>query len=168
MLKSSRCRYAAEGRWKRKGTVCHWRSFGGLQRLRWSDIASRQSAVILVVEVLIARLNAECWTPERLELRSEAVKVFTAFDGSYFTLAAINQTGRSRPKAKITSVLDRRVAHSFRQRRIPKRSLMFRNDGVAGRDVLDSWRWLVPGVGLGNEVTIDAVAEMLKYAETLW
>ena len=167
MLKSSRCRYAAEGRLKRKGTVCHWRSFGGLQRLKWSDIASRQSAVILVVEVVIARLNAECGTPKRLDLSSEVIKVLTAFDGSYFTLAAINQTGRSRPKAKITSVLDRRVAHSFRQRRIPKRSLMFRNDGVAGRDVLDSWRWLVPGVGLGNEVTIDAVAEMLKYAETL-
>ena len=93
--------------------------------------------------------------------------MFTAFDGSYFTLAAINQTVRSRPKAKITFVLDRRVAHSFRQRCIPKRSLMFRNDGDAGREVLDSWRWLVPDVGLGNEVIIDAVAEMLKYAETL-
>ena len=121
----------------------------------------------MVVEVVIARLNAECGTPKRLDLSSEVIKVLTAFDGSYFTLAAINQTVRSRSKAKITSVLDRRVAHSFRQRRIPKRSLVFRNDGVAGRDVLDSWRWLVPGVGLGNEVTIDAVAEMLKYAETL-
>lgn len=98
--------------------------------------------------------------PKRSELSLELVKAVAAFDGSYFTLAAISQTVRFRPKAKTTSFLHHQVAHSARGASQSGRSCF-------GMMELPAELCWVRGVGLGNEVTIDAAAETLTYAETV-